>query len=136
MGTFVKWLGWALAAFMVMMGVMKFLPMSPPIFQIIEMNTGLGFVDPWFKYLTGILEILSGAMIAFVNRRAGTTLALAIIGGAILAHLTVLGISTPTGPELDSPKSPMLFLVALASFAVAAFVWLMANKAEPAPLST
>ena len=136
MGTAVKWMGWALAAFMVMMGVMKFLPMSPPIFQIIEDNTGMGFINPWFKYLTGILEIISGVMIAFVNRRSGAGLAVMIIGGAILAHLTVLGIQTPTGPEMDSPKSPMLFVMACASFLVALLVFLKARAAEPAPLSS
>jgi hypothetical protein len=36
----------------------------------------------------------------------------------------MLGIYTPTGPEIDSATSPMLFIMALTSFALAAFVWL------------
>jgi len=122
MQTIVKWVGWALALFMIMMGVMKFLPMSPPIFQIIEINTGLDFINPAFKYLTSLLEIVAGVLL-FINRPKGALLSLIIIGGAIVAHLTVLGIQTPTGPELDSATSPMLFIMAIMSFAVAAFVW-------------
>lgn len=122
MNTAVKWAAWLLALFMIMMGVMKFLPDNPPIFQIIENNVGLDFINPTFKYLTALLEIVAG-MLLFVNRPKGVLLSLIIIGGAIGAHLTVLGIYTPTGPEIDSATSPMLFIMALVSFAVTAFVW-------------
>ena len=50
------------------------------------------------------------------------------------AHLTVLGIHTPTGSDSDNETSPMLFMMAVVSFA-AAFVWWdsRANKACPPP---
>ncbi len=122
MGKIAKYVGWALALFMIMMGVMKFLPDTPPIFQIIENNTGIGVINPAFKYLTGVLEIVAGLLL-FVRTRQGALLSLLIIGGAIASHLTVLGINTPTGPEITSEKSPMLFVMAVVSFFVAAFVW-------------
>ena len=122
MGKIAKYVGWALALFMIAMGVMKFMPDTPPIFQIIENNTGIGFINPAFKYLTGVLEIIAGLLL-FFRTRTGALLSLVIIGGAILSHLTVLGIATPTGPEITSEKSPMLFMMAVASFLVAGFVW-------------
>ena len=51
-------------------GVMKFLPSNPPIFQIIENNVGLDFINPAFKYLTALLEIVAGILL-FVNRPRG-----------------------------------------------------------------
>ncbi|MGJ8560434.1 MAG: hypothetical protein ACSHX3_09380 [Litorimonas sp.] len=122
MDNVVKWVSWALALFMIMMGVMKLLPISPPIFAIIEANVGLDLINPAGKYLTSLLEIIAGVLL-FINRPKGALLSLIIIGGAILAHLTVLGIQTPTGPEMDSAKSPMLFIMAVMSFIVAGWVW-------------
>lgn len=122
-----------LAAFLAFMGLQKFVG-DVPIFEIIETNlaqqTGLGlaFVEPYGRYLTGILEFAAAGLLVF-RRRWGAILSLAILAGAIGAHLTVLGISTPVSGEPGAETSPMLFLMALAASAVAALTfWIETRK--------
>ena len=120
-----RFLPYVLAAFMALMGVMKFAG-DVPIFLEIENNLrtdyglSLGFIDPAFKYLTGALELAAAALLVFGKRFYGSALSLIVIGGAIFAHLTVLGISTPVSAEVGAETSPMLFMMALAGFALAA----------------
>lgn len=122
-----------LAAFLAFMGLQKFVG-DVPIFEIIETNlaqqTGLGlaFIEPHGRYLTGILEFAAAGLLVF-RRRWGAILSLAILAGAIGAHLTVLGISTPVSGEPGAETSPMLFLMALAATAVAALtLWIETRK--------
>jgi hypothetical protein len=126
-------LGYVLAAFMAFMGVQKFMG-GVPIFAIIESNMAaqwgidLPWIEPWFRYATGVLEIVAAALLVIGQRLAGGGLSLAIIVGAVGAHLTVLGISTPMSGEPGAESGPMLFIMALGALVVAALVTFMSLK--------
>lgn len=128
-------LAYALAAFMAFMGLQKFIG-DVPIFIIIENNLAedfslsLPFIDPAMKYITGVLELAAAAVLVFWKRLYGGLLSVGIIGGAVLAHLTVLGISTPVSGAPDAEHSPVLFFMALGSLALAgAVTYLSRSKA-------
>lgn len=126
-----------LAAFLAFMGLQKFVG-DVPIFAIIETNlaqqTGLGlaFIEPYGRYLTGILEFAAAGLLVF-RRQWGAILSLAILAGAILAHLTVLGIATPVSGEPGAETSPMLFIIAVAATAVAAFTFWIETRTPAGP---
>ncbi len=134
----IRILGYVLAAFMAFMGVQKFIG-DVPIFQIIEANTAaqwgleLPWIDPWFKYLTGALELVAALILVIGRRFEGAALSLLVILGAIVAHLTVLGIATPMSSEAGAEESPMLFIMALAFGALAAFVAWMSKPSAGDP---
>mgnify|MGYP001184550562 CR=1 FL=1 len=125
-------LGYALAAFMAFMGVQKFIG-DVPIFQIIEANADtqwgldLPWVEPWFRYVTGALELLAALLLVVGRRLQGGALSLLIVLGALGAHLTVLGVATPMSGEPGAPESPMLFYMALGALALSAVVTFMAR---------
>lgn len=120
-----KLIAYALAAFMAFMGIQKFIG-DVPIFAIIENNIdsmfGLSvpFIDPAMTYITGAIELIAAAIIVFGKRFLGSALSLLTIVGALFAHFTVLGISTPVSSAPGAETSPMLFFMALFGFAVAA----------------
>lgn len=118
-----------LALFMAFMGLQKFIG-DVPIFAIIEANVAArtwieaGFIEPYARWLTGGLE-LAAAILLLVQRRWGGVLSVVIIAGAVAAHLTFLGISTPVSGAPDAESSPVLFFIALGSLALALLVvWL------------
>jgi len=124
---YAKWAAYALGAFMVLMGMMKFLG-DVPIFTLLENNLGskfglhLSFIDPQFKYITGILELIAGALLLIGQRFKGGALSVMVIGGAILTHLFVIGIFTPESSAPDAPLSPMLFIMAVVFFLISLWV--------------
>jgi hypothetical protein len=130
----VRIMAYALAAFMAFMGVQKFMG-GVPIFEIIEANArsqwGLDapWIDPWFRYFTGILEIVAAALLVAGRRLYGGALSLAVTVGAVAAHLTVLGVSTPMSAEAGAQSSPMLFIMACMALPVSALVTLTARRA-------
>jgi hypothetical protein len=131
-----RYLGYLLAAFMAFMGAQKFIG-GVPIFGIIETNiaaqwgAGLDWIEPWFRYVTGVLEIVAAALLVLGRRLAGGGLALLITLGAVAAHLTVLGVETPMSSEEGAASSPMLFVMALLALAASAFVTMAARKPKP-----
>lgn len=124
---YAKWAGYALGLFMVAMGLMKFFG-DVPIFTILENNLAskfglkLSFIDPQFKYFTGVLEVIAGALLLLGQRFKGGLLSVAVIGGAIMTHLFVIGIKTPESSAPNAPESPMLFITAVVFFLVALWV--------------
>lgn len=128
---------YTLAAFLAFIGLQKFIG-DVPIFSIIEANiagrTGLAapFVEPYGRYLTGILEFAAAGLL-LVRRYFGGLLALLISAGAVLAHLTFLGVSTPVSGAPDAPESPALFIMALATLGSAAFVTLSSKAYSTKP---
>lgn len=118
---------YVLAAFMAFMGIQKFIG-DVPIFQIIEANLqtdfglALPFVDPVVKYATGVAELVAALLITVGFRFLGSALSAGVIGGAILAHLTVLGVHTPMTSAPDAETSPMLFIMAVVFFILSAAV--------------
>jgi hypothetical protein len=129
---YAKWAGYVLGLFMVAMGAMKFFG-DVPIFTLLENNLGskfginLSFIDPQFKYFTGVLELIAGGLLLLGQRFKGGALSIMVIGGAIFTHLFVIGIFTPESSALDAPLSPMLFIMAVVFFLVSLWVT-MASK--------
>jgi len=128
-----KWAGYVLGLFMIFMGVQKFIG-SVPIFTILEDNLAskfgieLSFIEPVFKYITGVLELIAGALLLFGKRLPGGLLSVVVIGGAVFLHLTVIGISTPESADPEAAKSPVLFILAVVFFLVSIWVTLGARK--------
>ena len=124
---YAKWAGYVLALFMVAMGLMKFFG-NVPIFTILEDNLAskyglkLSFIDPQFKYVTGALEIIAGALLFLGQRAKGAALSVLVIGGAILSHIFVIGIFTPESADPGAAKSPMLFIMAVVFFLISLWV--------------
>jgi len=97
-----RWiLALALAALFLFMASFKFMPEltgeANPIFPLIAKNTGISFVEPYFRWLTGVLEVIAGLLlIAPRTRMAGASLGLCIMIGALVSHFTpILGIDVP-----------------------------------------
>lgn len=63
----------------------------------VHIFTTLG-IEPWGRYLTGVIE-LSTFVLILVPRTAiyGIILSLGVLSGAILSHLTILGIVVQNG---------------------------------------
>ncbi|MGJ8562805.1 MAG: hypothetical protein ACSHXY_04565 [Alphaproteobacteria bacterium] len=131
---FAKYAGYILGLFMVAMGAMKFLG-DVPIFLLLENNLAskygleLNFIDPGFKHVTGALELIAGGLLLFGQRLKGGLLSIFVIGGALLSHIFVLGISTPMSAEAGADKSPMLFIMASMFFMVSLWVTWSAKQA-------
>lgn len=127
MTKYAKWAGYLLGIFMIAMGLMKFFA-DVPIFTIMEANLAsryginLGFIDPQFKFVTGVLEMIAGVLLLLGQRFKGGAMSVLVIGGAIMTHIFVIGISTPESAAPDAAKSPMLFIVAVVFFLVALWV--------------
>lgn len=125
-----------LAAFFAFMGLQKFIG-DVPIFTIIETNvreqTGLavGFIEPWGRYLTGGLEFVA-AILLLVRRFWGGLLATLVSFGAVAAHLTFLGISTPVSGAPGAAESPMLFFMAVGALAISGLVTFLSRAPRPA----
>ena len=87
-----------LAGLFVYMAVFKFLPevngSVNPVFPVIAKNTGFAFVEPYFRWLTGAMEIITALLLLVpATRRVGAGLGLMILIGALVAHFTpILGI--------------------------------------------
>ena len=134
---FGKYAGYVLALFMLAMGAMKFFG-NVPIFQILEDNLAskfgleLPWVEPYFKYFTGTLEIIAAIMLLLGKRLQGGLLSIAVIGGAIMTHLFVIGIFTPESADPGAAKSPMLFIMAVVFFLVSLWVTAAAKKSHSA----
>ena len=129
-------LGLLLAAFMIFMGLQKFGGPNP-IFSHLAAESGLDFFEPQVRLLTGVLEVLAAALLlggVFLKRFEGLggALSLAVIGGAIIFHLSPwLGISAPVAFAEDGGYvySPMLFGMAVVFGAIAAILtWMDKDK--------
>jgi len=81
--------------------------------QSVELFTKLG-VEPFGRIGSGIIELIASILL-FVPGKVwlGAGLALGTMAGAIMAHLTVLGIDYPDG---------VLFYLALAVFIMSAYL--------------
>lgn len=122
---------YVLAAFLIFMGVQKFAG-DVPIFSIIESNVEAGaglsipFIEPYGRYFTGLLEFLAAALL-ITARFWGGVLATLIAAGAVAAHLTFLGVSTPASSAPGAAESPMLFFMSLGTLALAGLVTFLAR---------
>ena len=115
-----------LAAFLVFMGVQKF-GAENVIFATIAERSGIGLFEPVIRIIVGVSEIaVAGLLLAPRLRLFGALGAVGVIGGAIGFHLSPwLGVSTPMAP--GGAESPVLFVMAIGSFALAVVVLLRAR---------
>lgn len=81
--------------------------------QSIDLFTQLG-VEPWGRYATGIIELIASILL-FIPKKTwlGAGLAFGTMAGAIIAHLTILGIDYPDG---------VLFWIAVSIFLMSGFL--------------
>ncbi|MCF6292023.1 MAG: DoxX family protein [Robiginitomaculum sp.] len=111
-----------LALFLIFMGVQKFLGANP-VFSYLGETTGFALFEPVIRILTGVMEIIAALLLLWpAKRKYGALLAAAIIGGALVFHLSpFLGINAPVTftPDGSYVKSSMLFFMAVGSFIVA-----------------
>ncbi len=72
--------------------------------------------EPWGRWLSGVAELAAAALILYSKTQAlGALLAMGVMSGAILSHLTVLGI------EIQGDGG-LLFALALTVFGCSAVV--------------
>ncbi|MEM7326382.1 MAG: hypothetical protein AAF531_25075 [Actinomycetota bacterium] len=128
-------------------GIMKFT--TGHVFQYLEYQTGIDVLHPYLNNLVGAAEISAGILLRFRRtRRAGSLLALAIIGGAVVAHLTPwLGISPPIGlvdgaaapwtaADFTTETSASLFVTAIVTLALSVVVALPELRPSKDPSTT
>ena len=78
-------------------------PMPNPIFGMIAARSHIGLFEPFGRYLVALAEVIAVGMVAYPRTRAnGAKLALAIVLGAIVLHLSPwLGVQTLQGPAVS-----------------------------------
>lgn len=119
--------GALLAVFMTFMGSQKF-GESNPVFSYIAAQSGIELFEPLVRMVTGVAELAAAVLILLglflgIARGLGALLSLAVIGGAILFHLSPwLGINAPVAFAENGGYvfSPMLFIMAVVFFALSA----------------
>lgn len=124
-----------LAAFLAMMGVQKF-GAENIIFATIAERSGIDIFEPVIRMLTGAAELGAALLLLIPRTRLfGALGAVAIIGGAILFHLSPwLGINVAMAPGEE--PGPMLFMMAAGSFLLAVLTLILARASRrPAPPS-
>jgi len=115
------------AALFAFMGLQKF-GADNAVFAYLAETTGIGLFEPLVRIATGLAElgaaglILAGLFVAPL-RGLGGLLGLAVVGGAVVLHLTpFLGINAPVGFDTagDYVRSPFLFVTAVVLLALTA----------------
>jgi uncharacterized membrane protein YphA (DoxX/SURF4 family) len=110
--TIVYWVARIVAAFILLQTLyFKFTGAS----ESVEIFTKVG-MEPWGRYGVGVLELIAGVLI-LINPVAwvGAGLALGLMGGAIMMHLTILGIEV-------QGDGGQLFIYALVVTACSVFI--------------
>lgn len=115
-----------LALFLVFMGVQKF-GGENIIFATIAERSGIGLFEPAIRILTGIGELGAALLLLLPRTRLlGALGAVAIIGGAIMFHLSPwLGVNVVAAP--GQAPTPVLFMMAIGSFLLAIFTLILAR---------
>lgn len=115
-----------LAAFLAMMGAQKF-GAENIIFATIAERSNVSLFEPVIRIMTGVGELGAALLLLLPRTRLfGALGAVAIIGGAILFHLSPwLGINVAMAPG-EAP-SPALFAMAIGSFVLAAITLVLAR---------
>ncbi|WP_298514759.1 DoxX family membrane protein [uncultured Kordia sp.] len=86
-------------------------------------------LEPFGRIGIGIAELIAGILIVIPKTAwIGATLTLGIIGGAIMMHLTKLGIEVPFEGE---PDGGVLFITAIVVFVLSAVTLWLQRKEIP-----
>ncbi len=85
--------------------------------ESVDLFTKLG-VEPWGRIGTGVIELLAGILLLIpATAFFGALLGIGLMGGAILSHLTVLGIeSAGDGGQLFMLAFVVLFCCVLTAW--------------------
>lgn len=111
----------AIAAAVILMQTLWFKFTGAP--ESVYIFTTMG-IEPWGRFGSGVAELIAALLLLFPRTSwMGAALALAIMGGAILSHLFVLGIEVMN-------DGGTLFILAIAVAACSVFVlWRGRSKA-------
>lgn len=86
-------------------------------------------VEPWGRHASGVVELIASVLLLVPGYApVGAVLALGVIGGAIMSHLTVLGI------EVRGDGGLLFALAVVVLLASAAILWI--RRDEVAGLAT
>ena len=84
-------------------------------------------LEPWGRIGTGVVELIAAALLLYPRTAAvGAALSLAVIAGAIVSHLTKLGITLPAVDDHGE-----LFALAVAVFVASAVVLVIRRRELP-----
>lgn len=76
-------------------------------------------VEPWGRYASGVVELVAAALLLIPGFAAyGALLSLGVISGAIISHLTVLGIEVRGDGGLLFALAMIVFICSLAILAL------------------
>jgi uncharacterized membrane protein YphA (DoxX/SURF4 family) len=82
-------------------------------------------VEPWGRLASGVVELVAAALLLYPATAAvGAVVAMGVMAGAIISHLTVLGIEV-------QGDGGLLFTLALVVFASSAVVLFLRRSALP-----
>ena len=101
------------------------LPGENIVFQTIASRSGITFFEPTGRVLTAVLELLAAALLIVPwTRRLGAALATAILGSAVLFHLTPwLGREVPVSLAAEAGRDGgQLFMLAIATLVASIMV--------------
>lgn len=112
-----------LVAAIIMLQTLYFKFLGEP--ESIYIFTSVG-IEPWGRYGTGVAELIASVLILMPRTSwIGAGLALGIMGGAILTHLTILGI------EVQGDGGYLFFLAAAVAVCSAVILYLTRNQWVP-----
>lgn len=85
--------------------------------------------EPWGRWGSGVIELIASAMLFFRKWIwVGATLGLGTMVGAIMAHLTVIGINVNITGKEGEGDGGLLFTYALIVFASCAIILLLRRR--------
>jgi uncharacterized membrane protein YphA (DoxX/SURF4 family) len=86
-------------------------------------------LEPYGRIGIGIAELIAGVLLLIPKTVwAGAVLTLGLLGGAIMMHVTQLGIQVPYNGELDGGQ---LFITALITFSLSAVILFIYRRDIP-----
>lgn len=87
-------------------------------------------LEPWGRIGSGVAELIASALLLWPRTAAiGAALSLAVISGAIVSHITKLGIALPAVGDTGE-----LFALAIVVFVCSAIVLALHRRELPIPL--
>ena len=98
-----KWVLLGIKAFLTLAFVAAGLAKLSGVQMMVD-EFGLLGLGQWFRYVTGVIEIGSAVLLWVPGMAAyGAALQVCVVLGALLAHLTVLGMGTSAGVFVLGP---------------------------------
>lgn len=95
------------------------------IFTTVGRFVGIGAMEPWGRLGSGVVELIA-SLLLLVPRTApiGALIAMGVLAGAIVSHLTILGIEV-------NGDGGLLFALAIIAFSASAVVLVLRRSQLP-----